>query len=96
MIPHISYDLDGDGIVGVRDLVVASRFDEDRDGQLNPQEREKALKALREDNYEDNFEWGVEQSGANSEIRIFQKRGQIIKGEDFTVLKRTYPEHPLS
>lgn len=96
LMPHISFDLDGDGIVGGRDLVVASRFDADCDGKLSSVEREAAIKALREDNYEGKFVWGIEQSGANCENRIIQKRGLIIKGDDFTVLKKTYPEHPLS
>ena len=45
-IPHISYDLDGDGYVGGRDLVIAKRFDLDGDGILNAVERENAVKAL--------------------------------------------------
>jgi len=84
MIPHISYDLDGDGIVGGRDLVIANIFDKDKKGSLTVEEREAALKALREDNLEGNFMWGLEQSGANTEVRVFQKRGIIIRGEDYT------------
>ena len=38
-IPHISYDLDGDGYVGGRDLVLAKHFDKDGDGRLNTAER---------------------------------------------------------
>ena len=34
-LPHISYDLDGDGIVGGRDYVIAQKFDVDGDGRLN-------------------------------------------------------------
>ena len=33
-IPHMSYDLDGDGIVGGRDLVIAKIFDKNRNGKL--------------------------------------------------------------
>lgn len=47
MMPHISYDLDGDGFVGGRDLVIASLFDKDKDGRLNTIERENALKSLK-------------------------------------------------
>ncbi len=43
MIPHISYDLDGDGYVGGRDLVIAKHFDEDKDGRLNTAEKSKAM-----------------------------------------------------
>jgi hypothetical protein len=39
MIPHHSYDLDGDGIVGGRDLVISKLFDKDKDGRLNTAER---------------------------------------------------------
>jgi len=31
----ISFDLDGDGIVGNRDLVLSKLFDKDGDGKLN-------------------------------------------------------------
>jgi hypothetical protein len=46
MIPHISYDLDGDGYVGGRDLVIAKYFDKDEDGRLNTAEKADAIKAL--------------------------------------------------
>jgi hypothetical protein len=35
MQPDISFDLDGDGIVGNRDLVLSKLFDKDGDGKLN-------------------------------------------------------------
>ena len=60
LIPHISYDLDGDGIVGAKDLVIASHFDKDKDGKLNSVERDNALKALRDNSFERNFLWGIE------------------------------------
>lgn len=47
-IPHISYDLDGDGYVGGRDLVIAKYFDEDKDGRLNTAEKQNAMKALKD------------------------------------------------
>jgi hypothetical protein len=43
MVPHISYDLDGDGFVGGRDYVVARRFDEGVKNYLTAAEREKAF-----------------------------------------------------
>ena len=42
------------------------------------------------------YDWGLDQSGANRGHRVIQKRGKIIKGDDFTVLKDTYPVHSLS
>lgn len=46
-IPHISYDLDGDGYVGGKDYVVAKQFDKDGDGKLNAEERKNAIEALK-------------------------------------------------
>lgn len=41
-LPDPTFDLDGDGIVGGRDLVLAKRFDKDKDGRLNTGERKEA------------------------------------------------------
>ena len=35
MLPDISYDLDGDGVVGNRDFVISKIYDKDKDGKLN-------------------------------------------------------------
>ena len=45
--PHISFDLDGDGIVGNKDYVLSKLFDKDQDGKLNAEERAAADEALR-------------------------------------------------
>lgn len=45
-VPHISYDLDGDGYVGGKDYVVAKQFDKDGDGRLDAEERKAAMEAL--------------------------------------------------
>ena len=45
-MPHISYDLDGDGFVGGRDYVLAKAFDKDLDGRLNSVERANAVEAI--------------------------------------------------
>ena len=45
--PDMSYDLDGDGVVGNRDFVLAKLFDKDQDGKLNEQERKNAEEAIR-------------------------------------------------
>lgn len=45
-IPHISYDLDNDGFVGNRDLVMAKYFDKDEDGKLNEKEKAAAMQAI--------------------------------------------------
>ena len=45
--PDLSYDLDGDGIVGNRDYVISKLYDLDKDGKLNEQERKAALEAVQ-------------------------------------------------
>ena len=45
-VPHISYDLDGDGFVGGRDYVIAKQFDKDGDGRLNTNEKKAAFEAI--------------------------------------------------
>ena len=88
--PDPSYDLDGDGIVGGADYLIAKRFDLDGDGKLNEQEKSNALKAI-EEGYESNFVWGCESSGINRSFRVIQKRGKTIVDEDFGRVKETYP-----
>ena len=46
-LPHISYDLDGDGFVGGRDYVISKYHDKDGDGKLNAQERKAAEEAVK-------------------------------------------------
>ena len=45
--PHISFDLDGDGIVGNKDYVISKLFDKDKDGRLNTSERAAADEAMK-------------------------------------------------
>lgn len=94
-IPHLTFDLDGDGIVGGRDLVIAKHFDKDMDGRLNTAEKANAIKAIAE-GFENKFIWGIEQSGPNAMHRLLQKRGQFVNCEDFAVVGSTYPTHPLT
>jgi len=70
-------------------------FDADKDGKLNEQEKANAMKALKE-GFEDKFVWGIEQSGAHSMHRILQKRGQVVHGENFAIVGKSYPPHPIS
>jgi len=46
-IPHISYDLDGDGYVGGKDYVVAKYFDKNNNGKLDEEERKQAFEAIK-------------------------------------------------
>ena len=55
-VPDMSFDLDGDGVVGNRDLVLSKMFDKDGDGKLNAQERQAAEEAIRNVSYTKLFE----------------------------------------
>jgi len=43
----LSYDLDGDGIVGNRDYVISKIFDKNGDGKLDKEERIAAFDAIK-------------------------------------------------
>jgi len=62
LVPDKSFDLDGDGIVGNRDLVISKLFDKDGDGKLNAQERAAADEAIR-NGIDKKIVWNVDQSG---------------------------------
>ena len=95
-MPDITYDLDGDGVVNERDYFIAKLFDKDKDGKLNQEEYQTAIKAL-EDGFEQRFMYGVEKTaGLKEHLRVMQKRGKILVGEDFNPLTETYPVHPLT
>ena len=93
-VPHPSYDLDGDGIVGARDYFIAKRFDQDQDGILDSSEKATALKAL-ETGYEKQFIWNVEETGAHRGQRLLQVRGKFVDAENFLPVSSTYPKHPI-
>jgi len=88
-----SYDLDGDGIVGGQEYVIAKRFDKNKDGKLEAEERVKALEALHS-GFEDEFFWGLEKHGSHRGRRMLQVRGKIIDAEDFSLIRDTYPAYP--
>lgn len=92
ILPDLSFDLDGDGVVGAHDLVLASQFDKDKDGKLNAVEREQAMRALSQ-GFSQKFVWGCESSGLNRSFRLVQKRGKVINDEDFGVIRDTYPKY---
>ena len=94
-IPDISYDLDKDGYVGGRDLVLSKRFDLDKDGKLNEQEKKAAYEGIA-NNVEENYVWNVDNQGGKRQFRLLQKRGKFIDAEDFWPIRDTYPVHPLT
>ena len=94
-IPDISYDLDKDGYVGGRDLVISKRYDIDKDGKLNEKEKKNAYEGLA-NNVEENYVWNVDNQGGKRCFRLLQKRGKIIDAEDFLPIRDTYPVHPIN
>lgn len=55
----ISFDLDGDKVVSIRDYFIAKKFDKDGDGKLNAEEKTACMTALN-NGYEKNFKFGLE------------------------------------
>ena len=94
-LPDISYDLDKDGYVGGRDLVISKMFDVDKDGKLNEKEKAAAYEALA-NNIEQQYVWNRDKMGVTRPFRFMQKRGQFIEAEDFCPIRETYPVHPLT
>ncbi|KAF4759538.1 hypothetical protein FOZ63_015201, partial [Perkinsus olseni] len=73
LIPDISYDVDGDGVVGARDYFIAKNFDEDRDGRLNRKERQWCMEALSK-GWLDRFSFGHDQAGSKRPFAVQQRR----------------------
>ena len=94
-IPDISYDLDNDGFVGGRDLVLSKLYDKDKNGKLNEEEKKAALEGIA-NHIEDKYMWNIDNQGGKRGFRVLQKRGKIIDGDDFWQIRETYPAHPLS
>ena len=53
-IPDPTFDLDNDGMVGGKDLVLSKHFDRDQDGRLNTAEKTEATEAIQ-NGYADKF-----------------------------------------
>ena len=77
-------------------MALAKHFDRDGDGRLDTAEKAAAMKAIKE-GFETRFLWGLEKTGGLKEhLRVMQKRGKVLAGEDFSPLLETYPVHPLT
>jgi len=58
--PDKSFDIDGDGAVSHRDFFFANMFDQGKKGYLTKREMEECRKTLEDGNFEDNYEFGLE------------------------------------
>ena len=75
--------------------MIAKLFDVDKDGILNPTERQNALEAIK-NGFENNFIWNIDKGGSQRKIRVLQKRGVFVEAEDFSSVKQTYPDLALT
>jgi hypothetical protein len=91
--PDISFDLDGDGVVGGRDYLIGKRFDVEQNGKLSPEQLKHARNMM--DQVDGTLTWGCDSSGNNKLFRIVQKRGNVILDEDFRDVGKSYPAFPL-
>eukprot|EP00397_Hematodinium_sp_SG-2012_P023815 GEMP01024768.1.p1 GENE.GEMP01024768.1~~GEMP01024768.1.p1 ORF type:complete len:611 (+),score=120.83 GEMP01024768.1:83-1915(+) len=91
-VPHISYDIDGDGVVGSNDYFIARHFDKTCKGGLTKEERAECDKALGND-FRNGFLMGLEKHGTLIPFAIQQKRGKIITPDTAFELGETYPPH---
>jgi len=88
--PDISFDVDGDGVVGQRDYFVGKHFDRDHDGHLNDEEKAAAVQALN-DGWLDKFHWGHDQAGCKRPFPVVQRRGKILTINNGDEIGETYP-----
>ena len=58
--------------MGPRDYFLSKLFDKDCDGKLNEKEKMEAISKLNS-GFEDNFIWGLEETGSLKKHRLLQK-----------------------
>jgi len=81
MKPDASFDLDGDGVVGVREFYFAAQMDKDCGGSLSVEEKLQGLKDMRENMGNIMF---VDNAGkandrvAGNQYRVIQQDGKIV------------------
>ena len=83
--PDVTYDLDGDGIVGVREMYFAAMMDHDVSGHLTQEEKMLGLKNMKENSgnvmFLDNAGKAGDRHEAN-QYRVIQQDGKIILDND--------------
>jgi len=79
--PDQSFDLDGDGVVGVREMYFAAAMDQDVSGSLSTAEKLLGLQNMRNNAgkimFVDNAGKAADRNAAN-QYRVIQQDGQII------------------
>jgi len=65
----MSFDLDGDGVVGFTEYIIGSRFDKDKDMKLNAEERDNAIQAIK-NGVLDQYRFGIDHSREGKDHRI--------------------------
>ena len=99
-LPDPSFDVDGDGFVGNMDYFIAMRFDKDKDGKLSAEEKAACLKALKEDNYEEKFLFGLDANVPINENkdpeliknRVIQIGDKLVRHEYYNVVDDKYQD----
>lgn len=89
-IPHPSYDVDKDGVVGPTDFFLSSIFDRDKDNRLNTQESGYAKEAIK-NGFLNRFQFGAETHGKQRPCRLLQVRGVVITDDNYSGVAKTYP-----
>ncbi|CAD7949788.1 unnamed protein product [Amoebophrya sp. A25] len=90
-VPDLSYDFDGDGVVGQRDYFVGRFFDTEKKGSLTSEQRATAEKELQ-NGFLDKFKFGFDATGsANPEMVVSQKAGRILTCNNMNELSLSYP-----
>ncbi|CAG9328894.1 unnamed protein product [Blepharisma stoltei] len=91
-IPDISFDLDGDGVVGPQDYYISKQFCKTNSNKLSSEEKSQAISAMQS-GWTNNMLWGLDGSGPTKPYRVIQMRGKIVLNEDFGKVHQTYPKN---
>lgn len=91
-IPDRSYDFDGDGHVGQRDVFIGKHFDQDHEDRLHPHEQARAVSEINS-GFMDRFHGGHDRAGVMRAFPTFQKRGMVLTSDNQDQLGSVYPPH---
>merc|ERR1712129_90117 len=89
-IVHSSFDLDGDGVVGVKEFAIASFYDKDCDGKLNESEKANAMKAIRDGAIDKQYRFSAEGIHKYNKNEIASTNGGWFKHESDQTTQRLH------